>query len=210
MKIPRVFYITVIVGFLLFLSWFLLLGLNAPMSCFGFAVDSSQNIYLAYNEQIQVFDTSGTMIRRITPTTSRGYDITIENDQIILAHYPDVCKLDLEGNVLEKTELDDYDDFPRIPTWTDTDPQGNTYVLKRLRFPIKIYLRTDHGDQCVFTAPLSNMIPSVIFILCGLFLFVMVPITFAKWYNINPPKSNSLTYKGRSTSNNTRRQGKVQ
>ena len=188
MKIPRFFYFTVIVGFLLFVSWFLLLGLKAPMSCFGFAVDSSRNIYLAYNEQIQVFDPSGSMIRKITPTTSRGYDITIENDQLILAHYPDVCVLDLEGNVLEKTELDDYDDFPRIPKWTDTDPQGNTYVLKRLRSPTKIYLRTDHGDQCVFTAPLRNMISSVFLILCGLFLFVMIPITLAKWFNLNPPK----------------------
>ena len=194
MKIPRIFFFTVFVGFLLVLSLFLLLGLKAPMQCLGFAVDSSQNIYLAYNEQIQVFDPSGTMIRRITPTSSRGYDITIENDQIILADYPDVCILDLEGNVPEETELDDYDDYPRIPTWTDTDPQGNTYVLKRLRFPIKVYLRTGNGDKCVFTAPLRNMIPTVLFLLYGLFLFIMVPITLVKWFEMNPPKFNALRF----------------
>lgn len=77
---------------------------TATLSISGFAVDSSDRLYVGMQKEICVYE-NGTIIDRLSPHTSRTYIFTItEDDTILLSTSTTIYVMDLKGNILERRE----------------------------------------------------------------------------------------------------------
>ena len=73
---------------------------TATLSISGFAVDSSDRLYVGMQKEICVYE-NGTIIDRLSPHTSRTYIFTItEDDTILLSTSTTIYVMDLKGNMM--------------------------------------------------------------------------------------------------------------
>lgn len=74
------------------------------ISVSGFAVDSSNRLYVGTAKQIHVYEGSR-MVNSISPHTSRAYAFTIiEDENILLSTSTTVYVMDLNGNILSTAD----------------------------------------------------------------------------------------------------------
>ena len=72
----------------------------------GFAIDGNGNLYIGKNYAIEVLGQDGSVLRQISPYTSRGYRFTIEENNTILIDTGDfLYRTDLSGNLKESKEI---------------------------------------------------------------------------------------------------------
>ena len=87
---------------IVFLLMLVIRDLNFDL--YGFAVDKNGLLYIGKTEEITVMN-NGRKIKTISPHTSKGYAFTIvDGERIVLATSNEVYNLDLEGNILSKTQ----------------------------------------------------------------------------------------------------------
>lgn len=141
----------------------------------GFAVDSSNRLYIGTQNEIRVY-ADGLLVDTINPKTSSSYAFTISKDQkIILAATTDIYTMDLEGNVLN-TQTDPGADMYNQIKYRNRQfisHGGDKYTL----VSVLGWTRIDkNGEETVYKiSPLSFAV-KVLLAVCAVGLFI-----FALW-----------------------------
>jgi len=132
-------YLIIIVPVGMFCMYHLITG-NVTITYHGYGVDSSGNLYVGLEREIAVYDGDSKISSiQTAASTARAYYFTVQHDDtILLSTASNVYVLDLNGNILSKTE--------------DT----NTVVYDRLQWSGKNFTATD-GTQYVRCASLGRM-----------------------------------------------------
>jgi len=191
-KEDKVYLLLFLFAFVLFLSVLWLVFSVPTIEYSGFALDSAGNIYLGKDGgTIQVVDPSGAELRRFSATTSRGYNFTIKDDQVLVSHWPYIVTLDLYGNEITREDLTDidYSLFPKYSKYKFTDADGTLYRIKLLQFRTKIYRCTENGEVCIFKMPLRDLLKKSMFIGCVPLINVLVFVGLLLVYRPKKPKT---------------------
>lgn len=101
MKIPKLLFIDVFVGFIALTSCFVIDNqCSVTISYKGFGIDSKGTLYIGKDSVIEKVNDGKVMVT-ISPKTSREYAFAIkEDDTILLSTASTVYTLDLSGNAI--------------------------------------------------------------------------------------------------------------
>ena len=149
----------------------------------GFAIDSKNNLYIGYGSGIIKKYKDKTLLRTISAQTSRGYDFTIlENDVIYVdcgnrAHY-----IDSNGTVLKTITKD-------IPRFTELRPSlkeflstnGTLYRLENSFGRTKIVEYSNTKKTIIYEMPLFDFLVKIL-VGYGTVLFMII-VTLFVWKN---------------------------
>lgn len=145
----------------------------------GFAIDSSDVLYVGTDAKIQKFY-DGELIGTISPKTTRGYAFTIQkNDTILLSTASSVYIMDLSGNVIDKHEDIDTKIFNELQKSknTFTSQSNREYVMKSQLGRTTIYSEKD----IIYQMPMMDYIIKILFFAAIISTFVVVPIIIRQW-----------------------------
>ena len=126
---------------------------KVSLSINGFAVDSEGCLYVGKDFNIEVFN-EDTLIRTISPKTTRGYKFTIIDGQtILLSTSSTVYTMDLLGNVLSEREDEGTKVYNELQWKRDfVDENGTRYTLEsywgRKRICYLGHLEGEHRHRC--------------------------------------------------------------
>ena len=155
---------------------------------YGFALDSSKNLYIGENSKICIFDSDGKYLRSIDPPTSRGYHLTIDSEDRILVNTGTYFyTLDLDGTVLKKEELTSFNkDIVSYKTEKTFLSSDNVVYQLEHRFLCPTIVRQNKGRKIVYQISVSQCILRIVkeFSFLSLFLFVG-PVFAWKTYKLN-------------------------
>lgn len=143
----------------------------------GFAVDSSNYLYVGKNDKIEVYD-QNTLIRTIDPKTSRAYSFTIQDDTILLSTSVTVYEMDLDGNVLndyEDTYTKVYNKLERNK-YRFTAQDGTEYSVKHRFSRMQI---VQNEDNCIYQMPLFDFVIGIIQTFATVSAVLIVVLLFA-------------------------------
>lgn len=146
-------------------------GIVTP-SLSGFAVDSSDRLYIGMQKEICVYE-EGSIIRRINPHTSRTYIFTItENDTILLSTSTKIYVMDLYGNILEEREDVGADTYNQLSYKKRrfVSHSGDVYTLKGIIGPTRI---VKNNFETVYQIDALSFSVKVCLWLCGVGLAVL-------------------------------------
>ncbi len=153
---------------------------KASVTMSGYAIDSSGNLYIGKEYEIQVYD-SGILKYTINPQTSRAYVFTMDsNDRIILSTASTVYTMSLQGDVL--SEIEDYgtSTYNKLASRKRffTAANGDKYTLVSIlgRFVI---LRNNR--EIIYKMPVLDYVVKMLWWLVYLSSLVIVPIILVKW-----------------------------
>lgn len=146
----------------------------------GFAVDSSERLYVGTNAGIEVYE-DGVKVKTIEPPSSRSYVFTIEDEKIVSSVGDAICIFSLDGELLERYE-DNYDNFLKMKSNSTVfvAPSGKEYRSKNTLGYYKII----QGDKCVYTMPLFSYIVNVLFVVCIICILSFVIVMVIKMYKL--------------------------
>lgn len=146
----------------------------------GFAVDSSERLYVGTNAGIEVYE-DGVKVKTIELPSSRSYVFTIEDEKIVSSIGDTVCIFSLDGELLEKYE-DNYDNFLKMKSNSTgfVSPSGKEYRSKNTLGYYKIM----QGDKCVYAMPLFSYIVNVLFVVCIICILSFVIVMVIKMYKL--------------------------
>lgn len=122
----------IIWGILLFVCLMLIITGVANPTIPSFAVDQSGKLYIATTRRIEVYD-NGTLVKSISPRTSRAYQFTIQpNNTILIATPTKVYNMDLDGTVLSSYEEKNADTYNQLSYRRKqfNSPNGDTYEMR--------------------------------------------------------------------------------
>ena len=144
----------------------------------GFAVDSSERLYVGTNAGIEVYE-NGVKVKTIDPPSSRSYAFTIEDEKIISSVGDTVCVFSLDGELLEKHQ-DNYDNFHEMKSNSTkfVSPSSKEYRSKN----ILGYYKIMQGDKCVYAMPFFSYIINVLFVVCIICILSFVIVMVIKMY----------------------------
>ena len=129
----------------------------------GVSVDSNSNIYIGLNSEIQVVDTTGQIIQRISPQTSKGYSFAIQDDHILIDNYVDFFILNLDGEVLHKgSSLRDTHMFEQQDTFR---VENNTYHISRSDLFYKVQVEHEGKTLLVYRPPVLDLVATWVLLL---------------------------------------------
>lgn len=172
----RVFYFSCI-AIMLFGMIMFVTG-NVAVNYMGFALDSSERLYVGRNTGIDVYE-NGTKIKAISPPSSRHYAFTVKDDRIVSAVNNTVYILSLDGEEIE-SYTDNYEALHDMEKNGKIFilPSGSEYVSKNLFGFYKI-MRDD--GVCVYSMPLLDYIVNLSFWLAalglgGFVIYVLIKI----------------------------------
>lgn len=153
--------ITEVICFLIFTTILILLICGKlTFQYHGIAVDKNQNLYLAADYVIKVYQGEKT-INEIAAkkNPSGGYFFTIEDEKIILCRNEKIYTMDLNGNILNVSD-DKYmkksnEIYNRSTSFESSE--GSVYSLKKTFGYYKVVKRNmDGSSNTVFKMPLSD------------------------------------------------------
>lgn len=144
----------------------------------GFAVDSSERLYVGTNAGIEVYE-NGVKVKTIEPPSSRSYVFTIEDEKIVSSVGDAICIFSLDGELLERYE-DSFDNFLKMKSNSTgfVSPSGKEYGSKNTLGYYKIM----QGDKCVYAMPLFSYIVNVLFVACIICILSFVIVMVIKMY----------------------------
>ncbi|MCI5513872.1 MAG: hypothetical protein MR471_07140 [Clostridia bacterium] len=144
----------------------------------GFAVDSSERLYVGTNAGIEVYE-NGVKVKTIEPPSSRSYVFTIEDEKIVSSVGDAICIFSLDGELLERYE-DSFDNFLKMKSNSTgfVSPSGKEYGSKNTLGYHKIM----QGDKCVYAMPLFSYIVNVLFVACIICILSFVIVMVIKMY----------------------------
>ena len=178
MKAIKMVVIYLIVVWPIMLACFLsMMAGNISVSYNGFAIDSSDNLYIGKQTKIEKYY-EGELIDTISPHSSRTYAFTIQDDEIILSNTSAVYTLDLDGNVISKHEDFDAKTYDSLQYKKEfTAANGKTYFLKS-SFGRK-QIVSENGD-ILYKMPVKDYVAKLLLIAVGIFSFIYIPIAVYK------------------------------
>jgi len=149
---------------------FYMVGIAGSVVCFG--VDSNDCLYVGFGDKIEVYE-GKTMIRELSPKTSKSYLFTILPDDVILLTTASVdYKLNLDGSIIEKTENAGsglYNDMQKGKR-TFMSPNGDFYKMRSVLGQTTI---EKNGDT-VYQEPIISVITGYLILICSIALVVCV------------------------------------
>lgn len=156
------------------ICWFLTMTHTVLLGYYGFAVDSSGNLYLGLDHQISVYS-DGELIRTITTGTSRGFAFTIEDgDNLILSTSTVIYEMDLYGNVIEKSEDENARKFLKMQrNKYFTTEDGCRYECKN----VLGYIQILSEGEVIYKMPTWHYIVLIAFVLTAICFIVGVIMT---------------------------------
>lgn len=151
---------------------------NTTSEYMGFAVDSSERLYIGTNAGIEVYE-DGVKVKTIDPPSSRSYVFTIEDEKIVSSVGDTICIFSLDGELIEKHQ-DNYDNFHEMKRSSTgfVSPSGKEYRSKNTLGYYKIM----QGDKCVYAMPLFSYIVNVLFVVCIICILSFVIVMVIKMY----------------------------
>ena len=132
----------------------------------GFAIDGQGLLYIACTGKIDVIR-EGKKLRELKAPTSRGFVFTIEKDDtILLMTGTALYKLDLNGNILEKTGYDQ-DLHNRIVRESSryTAKDGLTYHMSSPWGRMQIAAIKDGKETVVYQMPVNAYLMRIFFVM---------------------------------------------
>lgn len=153
------------------------LGAFHTLSFYGFALDSQNLLYVGRDNVIEVYK-GNEKVFDINPKTSRAYAFTINNDIIVLSTSEFVYKIDLSGNVIEKSEdiySKTYTDIEKSKKRFKTD--NNEYFLKNNFGRYKII---DNNKNVLYELNAKEFSVKLLFIISMLMELLIVCLFFIK------------------------------
>lgn len=131
---------------------------------------------------IKVLSPEGEVLRTISPKTSRGYQFTILNNEVIVRTGTVFYRMDLEGTVLEEQEITDSNrlDLPIIHKKECVTSNGTVYLMKNRFFRTGIYRLEEQEEIKIYEMPLFDYVIKLIRIICFVSLWIVVPVYMFK------------------------------
>ena len=176
LSIEKILFIGFPTGVIMLFSMFLYISGIAQPFIPRFALDSSERLYIGYNQMIAVYD-DGQKIASISPQTSRGYSFTINPDDTIFICTGDRSYLtDLDGNILET-----YEDINLTTNWelqykgkSFTNSNGDIFKVRSSLGYTKI---VKNGTEVIFRISLlSFIVKLLIYIAVLVLIFVLIVV----------------------------------
>lgn len=192
MKVPKILIIYLVIFFpIIILVLFTTSTGKACVSFRGFAVDREENLYLGNAAEIDVLNSQGKFIKNICVPTSRGYEFTITHENEILISTSDyLYYMDLNGNLIKKTRINDYADDPLVnKNRHHFKLDDNTeYIMKNEFLRTKIY-RLEYGTEernirLIYQMPMFDYIIRLLLVLFVIGSFIIIPICVLQWRKI--------------------------
>ena len=189
MKVPKILIIYLAIFFpIIILVLFTTSTGKACVSFRGFAVDREENLYLGKAAEIDVLNSQGKFIKNIRVPTSRGYEFTITHENEILISTSDyLYYMDLNGNLIEKTRINDCADDPIVnKNRHHFKLDDNTeYIMKNEFLRTKIY-RLEYGTEeqnirLIYQMPMFDYIIRLLLVLFVIGSFIIIPICVLQW-----------------------------
>ena len=126
---------TNIIAILLGFSLFSVATGKANIVLNGIAVDSKGVVYIGYDKSIEVYNESK-FIKKIPIPTSRGYEFTIDDDNIVFFTGEYIYLLSLDGKVIDK-KLDSYENHVYSKN-TFKSESGDVYKIESVLLKTKV------------------------------------------------------------------------
>ena len=174
LTIEKIIFICFPNGLIMMFSMFMLISGIAQPFIPRFALDSSERLYIGYNQEIAVFD-GNQKIDSISPQTSRGYGFTINPDDTIFICTGDRSYLsDLNGNILEVFEdinlTTNYEILHKGKSFTSVD--GDVFKVES---PLGYTRIVKNDSEIIFRiSPLSFVVKLLIYIAVLVLVFVLI------------------------------------
>lgn len=133
----------------------------------GFAIDSSNRLYLGRNQEIVVFDQNSKELYRWEVPTSRGYRFTIYDECIYLFAHQQCYILDFYGNI---QDVRSSGETPKIQDWPNHSfitNDGSTYHLYNTFLRTTIVKENNNGKNVIFRMPWKDYILRIVLIGAG-------------------------------------------
>lgn len=142
---------------------------------YGFAVDSSEKIYIGKNSAIEVYE-NGTQIKTINSMSSRYYTFAIENDNMLMATAEKLYILDLEGNIISEKDVNTSQTMRALESVTDYEVNGNVYSFDKSFGRVTISV----NNRIMYQTPLWEQLLKISLV-CIYILFFIFTSTFVVW-----------------------------
>jgi len=161
-------------GLIMMFSMFMLISGIAQPFIPRFALDSSERLYIGYNQEIAVFD-GNQKIDSISPQTSRGYGFTINPDDTIFICTGDRSYLtDLNGNILEVFDdinlTTNYEILHKGKSFTNID--GDEFKIKS---PLGYTRIVKNDSDIIFRiSPFSFVVKLLLYVAVLVLIFVLI------------------------------------
>ena len=152
----------------------------------GFAVDKEDNLYIGTPSLIKVYSQNGYILRSFSPKTSRGYDFTIKDGEVVLIDKGDKqYALDLYGNYLQEVTDDDL----RISNSNEfVSESGNVYKVTNRLFRTTIWTVEGNFERLVFKMPIRDYIVKLLDMISDVVLFVSICVLILKHRERRPTR----------------------
>lgn len=150
--------------------------MTVPMECF--AIDSKGLVYIGNPSEVEVYK-NNKLVDSFSAQTSRGYHFCIENDVMLLQTSTNIFRLQLDGSILSKWDINDID-APTVKKATNElqDADGNTYVRDRVLIRERII---KNGKDIVYQISIANAIVRSLLLLCIIFFVVFGTVIVCKY-----------------------------
>ena len=190
MKVPKLLFIYLAIAWpiIMFCLFNIVTDKVTITYDYGFCFDSEENLYLGKDDGINVISKDGELIRVISSRTSRGYEFTIYENNILLKTGSAFYTLDLYGEEILKTENPSeaekklFDKLFEYHKFTSSD--GTVYKMTRLR--TTVYKIGENGEKIVFyEMPAYDFVVKMLFFGCFIFSAICIPIIVVKWIKIS-------------------------
>lgn len=148
----------------------------------GFAVDKYGNVYLGKNSRIDVYNGNGDFLRSLDSQTNRGYGLTIlKGDKVFVDTGDYYYLMDLDGNVLQETDVTTLDDIPYLGFIYNqtrfTADDGSEYRMLRTFGGVKIIRIKD--DNITVALDYSEPVKDTVIIVAFGISFILIMVTAA-------------------------------
>ena len=159
-RLKEIFRAVLPVGLILVMLFFVLIGLfNASLEFCGYGVDSAGNLYIGRLHQVEVYQ-KGVRVNTLEIPVSRGWCMTVSNDEIIVANMSSIFVLDLAGNVVREEEDRHGKIFYSIKdTKQVLGADGSQYSLSDIGGIIQI---TENG-KTIYQSPIEDILAKLTF-----------------------------------------------
>ena len=146
-----------------------------------FAVDNEGRVYIAKTGRLDVIE-AGQKVKELNVPTSRGFQFTIENGNVILVDTgTKQYTLDLNGNVLAENELpSDFRTYDTGKLGSFTDVNGLTYKKSSSWGRLEIVLDQNGLKTAVYQMPIKDYLMRMMTFIALIGLCYVIIATF-RW-----------------------------
>lgn len=139
--------------------------------------------YIGNGSVIQVLSPDGKEIRSLNPITSKGYEFTIiDGDLIFVDTGSTVYTMDLYGDIIQKSGSAGKSGtiFSNYNKFGCTASDGTKYIMKNIFFRTKICEVSNGKYKQVYIMPIYDFIAKLSFLLCILSVIILLPFIIIK------------------------------